>query len=824
MKQYIKPLAILVFSAGVLLPQKATKACGPFPPPPEEYRLSFFQPNMGDVNNEFTPYYFSLNLFYKSAGTESFATSIEVDQNYKEWQAELKKPFKKDDFSKAIEDYSYLLVKDSANGLRKSNSFINLLMLGGNKEYFSYFKLAKSSEMFNTADGSQDPWGLDNSASASPALLVTQLQNLLHSTKSKFIQQRTAYVLCRLLFYGKKKDAFSKVYSNYFANSAAETWVKASAKYYNTRLLYDDSMHQTQYYQGLADVIDHSKDKRMVCIKILNEAGKDSVLPYMQTNHQKALALAAFAIRYPAYSLPAIEKIYVLDPHNKFVPLLVTREINKLEDWLLTGDYTELEEPASKSIYSDDTELENHFKHQSLVSDSIYALKLRNWLVAATGNGESDFTLAMSLCHLDFLLKDYASAEALCNKVLQGADKNSPEYLQAKINTVVISCQLKQGFDEGLREDIYSLLIYLDKINKARPIIDYNDFIGDAKDALLVYLGHAALKMGSITDACLLLSGTDKPWGEYRAADVKSAYFILYEYGRPEDFDALLAILSKPAKSNYENYFASRKADFYGDFTLSEHFDDGATNFTQHNNYWNVNKVLDLKGTYYINRDSLEQALATFKQVPASFWKDSANLYNNYLIGDPFSVNVYDPGEWNSGDSSYKNNPDKKIFVEKLLTFKRREAKETNPEIKAKLNFIIGNSYYSMTYYGKFWLMSKLWWNRNDFDEYPFKPDPSFDAHYYEAERAAVYYRRAFNITKNAKKAAFYCMYLTACANNKKYYLKNIKDNKEGRGSYDFVNDKYIFKNLLKAKSGSEDFYDKLIKECPLYVDFKRKL
>src|ERR1700712_4446723 len=114
MKPFKAVFGILIFSICTLLPKKTALACGPFPTPPEDYRLSLLQPNVGDANNELAAYYYSLNRFYKADNESDFSTKIEIDQNYEEWKKALHTDFSKDDFSKATLDYNYQSIKDSA--------------------------------------------------------------------------------------------------------------------------------------------------------------------------------------------------------------------------------------------------------------------------------------------------------------------------------------------------------------------------------------------------------------------------------------------------------------------------------------------------------------------------------------------------------------------------------------------------------------------------------------------------------------------------------------------------------------------------------------
>src|SRR5882757_8085111 len=102
MRAFKRLSVLLTFSLIILLPKIVSWACGPWPTPPDEYRIALFQPGLEDENNEFKGYYFSMNRYYRSSDIDDFVTQIETDQNYTEWQHELKMPFTKKHFYEAV--------------------------------------------------------------------------------------------------------------------------------------------------------------------------------------------------------------------------------------------------------------------------------------------------------------------------------------------------------------------------------------------------------------------------------------------------------------------------------------------------------------------------------------------------------------------------------------------------------------------------------------------------------------------------------------------------------------------------------------------------
>ncbi|MES2003473.1 MAG: hypothetical protein V4450_03050 [Bacteroidota bacterium] len=821
MMPYKKLSTILCVSVVCFLPKKTAQACGPWPSPPEEYRISFFQSNITDTGKELTAYYFSLNKYYKSLNFDEYATQVETDQNYREWKDELGNHFSKNDFYVAINKLSYQVVTDSANQLQYANSFIKALYVPAKKELLAYFMMAKRTEQFNSVFGTKDPWGLNNTVQAAPLALVDGLQKMLTDTHDNFIKQRTAYLLCRLLFYINQKSEFLKIYDANFAHSTNKSWVNASADYYKVRLLNNEM--SAAFMGGIVDIIDRSKDKRMVCIQLINQVKRENSIPLLKTNHEKATALAAYAIRYPAYALQKIKEIDALDHTNKFIPLLINREVNKIEDWLLTPVYTEFGTSGSKDSYSDDDKFGKYYKNQNLASDSLYAVSLKKYIEDIIHKREDrDFSLTTAVCQLDLLLKNYAGAQAACKRIIAACKQETPQYLQARINLVVIDMMQKKKCDDLNKQNLVSVLLLLDKLQateRSSRQFRYDVSYQELKDGLLVFMGRSLFKWGNIADAALLLSGTEKPWGEYQVGAVKNAYFLLYEHAKPKDFEAILTVLKKKNKSAFEKYFCNRKVFYYGNYTTYEsYYSNYYTANEKARPILDINKVLDLEGTYYVNTDEIEKAISVFKQIPAGFWTDSNNLYRQYLTGNPFELSVYDPHQFRGG-KSYKDNPNKVMFLQQLLDYKRKLAVEKDPEKQARLNYIIGNAYYNMSYQGTFWLMSKLWWSSEEPETLRLKP---FELNYYGTVRAKVYYARAIALTRNRQKAAFYCIYLTQCENNRLKMLAQAGSGRNSAYGNEYEPNPFIYIHNKYREKIDEKFYRMLIKECPLYLDFKK--
>lgn len=815
MKLSKRLLICLGISIPILVFKILSMACGPWPAPPDEYRITFFQPEIGDKNVEFTPYYFSLSYDYRISKTHYEASRLELKQNYHEWINATEGNFNSVDFSKVVNEYSYEVIKDSMNELDKSNSFIRCL--NKKKEFKEYFILAKATESFNSIAGANDRWGINDTIKARPVYLINNIHLLLKNSTNKFIKERCAYLLCRLYFYLKDKDNLNKVYANYIQQSGSNSWVKYAAKYFVIRL--KDVDHKQEYINGLLDVAEHSMDKRMIAIKLLNEEDTKSIDSFIKTDHQRAVYKAIQTLKYPAYSLKSIKEIYTLDSHNKFLNLLIVREINKLEDWLLTSISTEYQTSACKDEFEWEVEDKNYFRNQNRKNDLKYAGEFKNFLESLVAKADIDKVLLNSyLSHLNMVMGNNEDAISNCNYVLSHSSERAPEYLQAKVNSVVAGINKAKKLSPNLQEGLYKVMVTLDKLGVKKFNQNPSDFIDEVdyntpsvKDNVLVYLGRRLYKYGDVAHAALLLNNPTKPWGEYRPGGYKDAYIFLYENAKPMDYDSLISFINNPHKTRFEKYCIRMNRQFISNRWKSYDRDL----------FGNTNVMYDLKGTYYLNIDSLPLALDAYKKVSKNYWKDSSTASGYYMTGDPFNLSIYDTHDV-AIDSGFKNNADKAIFLSRLISLKRKTLLEKNPEKKAALFYQIGNAYFSLTYYGKYWILSKPWWSMDDKES--FDKRTTFDYNYFGTVRAKEYYNKAFQYAQNKKMAAFYGVYISECENYKRQYLfySNPK-NKNVDYDHRYEWDDMILENTLKNKLGNVGFYKRLIEECPLYQEFLNK-
>ena len=155
-------------------------------------------------------------------------------------------------------------------------------------------------------------------------------------------------------------------------------------------------------------------------------------------------------------------------------------------------------------------------------------------------------------------------------------------------------------------------------------------------------------------------------------------------------------------------------------------------------------------------RAGMPEALTVLQRIPDDYWRTYPR--SAFLRDDPFRVDVADPNNYAKKDLLHYN---KRQLVDELVCLKEEAVK--HPE-KAALNaYLIGNAYFNMSWYGKYWIMSSTWWSGEQFNE-PWSPhNEAFEDHYLRLSRAKTWYLRSMRTAKDPELKALACFMVTYC-------------------------------------------------------------
>ncbi|MBS1662353.1 MAG: hypothetical protein JST68_15020 [Bacteroidetes bacterium] len=775
--------SIILISSLVLLlaPKQLVNACG-FMVGPSEYRFWLLQP---DLTNEedLTPFFFASSYLYK--GTDTSAKETYLSRNLEEWQEQIRlrkgKGVSWEDIDDLLNYTDPDLFFGHADSLAGKNSFVRYLLRKENSEWFRYMTLSKKVEQLAAHP---DPWEEGPIPHANISRIIDEAKGVYMQASSGFIKMRTAYQLMRLYGFNGEGAAVSRVYDERIARVATSSWIKSAALYLKATKGEEPGSRRL-----LAEVFDRGDYYRSYCLEHFGGASIDSLLREARSGHERVVLRAMKAFNYPGRSLSAIQQIYAAEPGYNEIPFLLLREINKIEDWLVTEKVTSFKPAVYAATYQwqfSDEYL--GYNKSNRLADQAYAASLGKFLLHAIADQKSTQPALLRLCsaHLSMLLGDYAAAEEQLRVAASYKDVPKNVRSQIAINQFLLGLE-KQGLDAAMEKAFLGLLR-----RPAKRLGIYDAEI--MKDQLILYTARKMMQKGDKARGLMLLSRTRRALGDLPIGAYKDVYEEIAENAGPEDYDSIVAIVDRKHKSPFEQFVTK------GRFKSSIEYYDWADSSDLPMLFWDRNRLMDGKASWYIRNNELEAALKAMRSVPDSFWQREP--YTDFIGGNPFYLNIYKNGYY-SGKRTRGYN--KRGIVEKMLAL--QSLASGAPAKRAESHFQLANAWYNMSYYGNNWLVVKPWWSSSELDEYGPKVGRSgFNDVYYGCSRAKALYLQAMRETRDKKLATLCCFMAGVCEENRKRH----------------VGGKNPYLAELKEKGVSEGYYREMVKECAVYNDYVR--
>lgn len=785
----LKIFIILSVSFLVLLvPKKIATACGFFVYP-GEYRFWLLQPDLTN-QKDLTPFFFASIYLYK--GDINAAVESYPDKNIAEWHNELKKSVPKSHIDSLLNYTKPQFFFEHEREIASYNKFLNFLYKPENKELYQYLQLSKKVEQI-AAD--PDPWGENKFPQPNLEVIIKEADALHKRTSSAFIKLRSAYQLIRLYEYNGQNNKLHQIYDTRIEPVKTQSWIKTAALY---KKAINTGGYESDYL--LSKVFDKGGYNRSRCLVRIKSSDVDSILMYAKNRHEKTVIRAMQVFNYPGRSLSLIREIYNAEPDYNDLPFLLLREINKIEDWLVTTKLTKFESPATGPGNwwlngQSDSEYESN-PALNYKRDKEYAKQLYNFLLQliAEKKQKNISLLQLYTAHLALINNDPAASEQLLSQIKDESQLPPNVKTQLRINRFLLL--LEKGFSKQVEDEFMGIVK-----QSSQKLGIYDAEI--MKDQLILYTARKLINKGEKAKGLMLIGQTKRALGELPIDTYRGVYQEMEETATPVVYDQMISILEKKNKTSFEKFITNN--------TIK----DPWSYYSDESEYrLDKNKILDCKASWYIRNYSLEKALNVLQQIPDSFWKKEP--YSYYIGGNPFYLNVNDAHRVTKNDKLDLN---KKEVVEQMI---RLEAMaKASPEKAGMCYFQLANAWYNMTWFGKNWLMVKQWWSINENGHiYPYL-NRSFNEDYYGCKKAREYYLLALKTTKDKELALLCCFIAGKCENNFQRYQFYLKNPSADRTDYSFSGNPYI--NRLKQKGVTEDKYDNLVKECALYIDYINK-
>lgn len=707
--------------------------------------------------------YQKLNSFLYTSNLYNTSDSVsERDQqiNCEEWQTKMGKNIATIDIFRILyqtesEIFELAYNTHTLDSVFKNNTFIQVLLQDKNKPILEYLAMAKKLEYNTTIHWkweSWDYWDYSNTAYRKKAIFKAPTTTIT-LIKDEFLKYRYAFLMMRQAFYSDNHDEVINIYEKYFAGNNSSI-LKHWATYYMAMSVNDQV--KSNYY--LSKAFDFSDDKAFPATRHFDLSLTQKTLLLAKNNREKGIIIGMASLRNPGPALDNLEKIFRLIPNDELFSFLVTREINKLEDWIFTPQFSS----EGPSISSDDNWYIDYEKAKrvNLKKDITYLKKLKSFLMKAhlKATGEQKDFLAISIAHLSFMDDDIETGRKYQQLISRKA--NASIQIQQSIQMALLTISNGNIRSDSVKQCLWQCF------NKMEALADTDRSYFKTIQSVLRIIGTKFIEQGDAATGGLLYLKSDLKAelyenfvNDYDFYENEKYYYSYIGYfdrlASEQDMMNLIHLIEKKKKTSFEKYII-----------------EGTTT--------RVDVYRDLYGTIAFRNNHLQTAYETFSKISPKFWSNHYD-YFQYLDSDPFFPSIL-----NQSYNNYKFN--KPNFIKTLINL---ESKQT-----AESYLKLGHAYFNISYWGNSWMMVSYDWSVNMDDYYldaiygrsGLKLKESYQSgNYLNCNLAKDYYKKALALSNNKEDKAlaalmiFECEYYQYCKTINAYDVLNPIKFRPGR-------------------------------------------
>lgn len=746
-------------------------ACGPFYPEGENVRFTLF-----------TDFSFYGNMYQKYRYSQHYRNESKLfdleevylfDENVNLWFKYLNEKVDK----KSIYEGLYLSTKRNVNKKKSGNLFIRELNKSENSSLLSYLKFAKKCENFNGLqdENSWEKEEVNTNKNAKKA--IRKALNLSQKANNQFLKSRYAYLAIRMACYNGETWRVQNIFENYFEKSTIKDAIYYWALHFKTLASKNSPRNNVE----VANVFCNSIEKRDACEQTFDKKIPLEKMLYASSNNvEKANVYSYLTAIKTDFALEYLKKIYELNPDSETLLFLVEREINKIEDWVLTPYYSNFNNSIDNANYYSGYWMEETlFKVQNerVQKDRAYAEKLATWMK------QTKFQSAGWR-----LLENYA--------LFIAGQRN----LSTSINSIHATNENEARFKEMLFSLDYIYSSENPNLNNERIQKTIRNEVKLYHNKFVFALARNLEFKKNTTDAAYLFSKLNRNKDYYyeekplqnevfwRPNGVQSSWFLNYYY----DYFLYLN----------DAYSTDEIKDLINDIKKPDNQNSNFEHWKKEPLSKEIDRLYDLLGTKFIREDKLNQALNAFENVNDSLWKSEYYPFKTYLNSNPFYTNFY---------LEHSKTPmDTIVFTKESITRKlidlKSEFQTSTGNKKANAAFHIANCYFNMTQYGNSWMMRRYAWSQN------FLESPLVDNYeFFECNLSKKYYLEAFNSAKNDHFKALSLRMAGRCEKYKFAFKYRNSDDDEQRK-------KPINNYYSKLRNQFPEHYEELMSNCESFT------
>lgn len=759
MKNWIICIAILVSNSSVF-------ACGPWYPYGEDIRFSLFTPSLF-VDESYSEFNYTAWLY-----NERKELNAMEDPNSFLWKSYCNHVPSIEDVYNAI----YVLKANELSDKNSSNTFVQYLNSNNDIAAINYLKFAKSCSEFSQV--TYDPWERkgDHLKRQRNKKIKAALKKC--STESnELLKRRYAFLALRLAYYSGNESQVNSIYNTYF-NVEKRDVIDYWAGYF--KLCFEPSSAERNV--ELAQIFENCPDKRFATTQLFDrKIDITTTINAAKSNREKGNLIVMYAMRNSGRCADLIQLLEETDPTNPQLSFLIVREINKIEDWVLTPKYNLFPPSLEGDFYYSD-EQENQYD-QRIESDQEYAKQFAGWLDGLSIH-DKDLQLMTSIssAYLSHVSGDAVTALSKFRNVGK-IEKPKIQYLFNQLN--LLAQVDAHATEKWITQSNIDLLSNSDVEN-------YSNFV--------FAIGREAEYNKQTSLAACFYSHLNKNteyWEESEAwrapnnvTNLYGDYFLDYFFYLDAQYsiEEVQNLISRIEKNDFPNEWLTK-------YISSD-----------------IERLYDLLGTKQLRENELDKAISAFAKVSDSTWHNREYWYDQMLDANPFYTNFYAEHEKTDFDTVRYT----KFEIAKRLNNYLDKANDVNNGNRSKNYFIAANCYLNMTHYGNSWMMRRYWWSTNQVTS-GMVDDDEFAG----CLLARKYYKKAYDLAKNDKQKALCLRMIGRCEKYARMYENEYDWNMdyEKFGGYEA----YIFsknKTYQELKSKYPDDYDVMMSNCESFSDY----
>ncbi|HVI47438.1 MAG TPA: hypothetical protein VM802_21375 [Chitinophaga sp.] len=737
-------------------------SCGP-DMDPYDYYISFFNP--ATKGQGYEPFYYTaLSRFYGDI------TPTEESVNVSEWQRYAGSKITAPDIREYIYTYKFdqmqavaldnnAVLPDSV----KRNSFAQYLLK--DKEAARYLVFAKTCE---PSVSNSDPWDKAKGESFTLSSLLEDAKAGLAETKNKDIRDRYAFQLVRLQHYNTDyRDAVASFDELFTRPASSLIYYKALALKAGALQHLRDTVQSAYLFSR---VFDKAPSIRFSSYLSLTWSGakEQDVYKLCKDDREKAMVAAIYGFAPMKPDLSPLKKVYNFDPSSPALEVLLTREVNKLEDMIFNYEF---------GVPSDSIVVKSLTAGQSAALNN--AVKpLENWLdeVLAKRGLKNEDLFRVSSAYLAYLRRDYTTARAKLDK-----DKIKDPVIkdQWEIVNLLVNINQQKTIDAAFEEKLLASFKWLDgKLNKRKDNEwDYHGtkyfFDKTYRNLLGSILAPRYHMQGDLVKEALVRGRIDSlKMYDYFLSGITARELVKDDMNSGELLK-LYNFLKQPSKTSYESYLTG--------FFPKE---------------LNMPNII---GVSYLRVHDFKNAQEWFRKTN----KQSVS----YQV---FQDQLQDFGE-DTADQYHKKPINQLQFCDRMLAL--QEKMKATP-VDAKMYYEYATALFNISYYGRSWPFLKDYrpstsWYRTEHEKDPFTKQ------YFGCYEAESYYLKAAQAATDQELRAR-CFFMAARCSQK--HTSNFLNSTAYYTA--LVRNRYF--PVFMKNYGQTKFYKQVYGQCSYLRDYVR--